>query len=1199
MSRFPGNIIKLPNVTPTQSSASGVWSLKDQMVYQRNNLWPFQRDPYFNYTTLLLQGNVPNTTGPQAMNLPLSYNADASTNNFLVTPNGDVGPRPFSPYFGGNYSSFFNALTDGISAPGGTAFALGTADFTVECWIYPTTSSDNQNIMTMSESGNNYFLLGINTATVKQPFMLVGGTQYLGPATLNMNAWNHIAAVKRSNSITVFTNGVAGSSASNTTDLNRTNLAFIVGRAWGTGGGNYYGYVSNARLVKGTAVYTSNFTPPIDPLQNISGTSLLACQANRFIDNSTANSGAGWALTVTGTPRITDNSPFVSTDFTTGAGYFDGNGDYLSAAANSVFDITGDFTVDSWIYLTADPATNGSGNKLAAIAGYSNGSTSNAGWELYVNFTGNTLSMTSWGTVNAATCSFTPVKNTWYHIAITKSGSTSSIFVNGVSQTLTVNALTINAGSSPTLNIGRSSGASSYEAYFPGYISNFRLIKGVAVYTGNFSPPSLANLGRSGATSIAAYPSTTNVNTSFAESATSLLTLQTRAPSQNINFIDSSPNEFIVTKNGNTTQGTFSPFSPTGWGNYFNGSTDYLSLSDNAAWNMGSGDFTAECWIYPTSFANQGMILGQWSGDVGGTGLNWALMFDSGGSGYLRFLTSSNGSGVLFDLSTSTTSFTLTLNTWQHIAGVRNGNTFTIYVNGVSRATTTSASSLYDATNNFTIGAESSTTAQYFTGYISNIRLIKGQALATGNFTPPTALASSTVVGWTGTNVPTQSITGTVSLLTCQSNRFVDNGPNNFTITRNGSPSVQAFSPFAPANAVSPLVTGGSGYFDGGASSSSDYLNVTSSSLYRIEVNTTWTIECWVYALSLASTPVLITNTTNGASTGHSLYLNAGVPTLTQFGNAAFASTATINANAWNHIAVVCNSNSGTFYVNGSTAGTFTWGSGSAGGPLFVGAGYTGSNTLNGYISGVRYVVGSIVVPAGVPTTPPTAIPNTSLLLNFTNGAAVDATGKGIAETIAGTQLTVTKATNNYLTGGASVKMTGSGDYIKYAPSVLHDIAGGDFVIEGWFYFTDLSADRAMVSKYGNSSETGGGLGYVLQWFQSGSALRFVLGNSSGDQLYTWSWSPSINTWYYVAVSRNGTNGRAYVGTSGTANQIGSTLTLVTNDLVSPNSLQVGKTHTVAQYLLGYTSSIRITKGSARGYTGSTISIPTGPFPIG
>ena len=60
---------------------------------------------------------------------------------------------------------------------------------------------------------------------------------------------------------------------------------------------------------------------------------------------------------------------------------------------------------------------------------------------------------------------------------------------------------------------------------------------------------------------------------------------------QNNTFLDSSTNAFSITRNGNTTQGTFSPFSQTGWGNYFDGSGDYLSGPTNNAVSTFTGRF--------------------------------------------------------------------------------------------------------------------------------------------------------------------------------------------------------------------------------------------------------------------------------------------------------------------------------------------------------------------------------------------------------------------------------------------------------------------------------------------------------------------------------------------------------------------------------------------------------------------------------
>ena len=81
--------------------------------------------------------------------------------------------------------------------------------------------------------------------------------------------------------------------------------------------------------------------------------------------------------------------------------------------------------------------------------------------------------------------------------------------------------------------------------------------------------------------------------------------------SQNNTFLDSSTNNFTITRNGNTTQGTFSPYGNL-WSNYFDGSGDYLTVADNAALDLGGGQYTIEAWVYPTALNNYDCIIGKW-----------------------------------------------------------------------------------------------------------------------------------------------------------------------------------------------------------------------------------------------------------------------------------------------------------------------------------------------------------------------------------------------------------------------------------------------------------------------------------------------------------------------------------------------------------------------------------------------------------
>ena len=147
---------------------------------------------------------------------------------------------------------------------------------------------------------------------------------------------------------------------------------------------------------------------------------------------------------------------------------------------------------------------------------------------------------------------------------------------------------------------------------------------------------------------------------------------------QNNTFLDSSSNTFTITRNGNTTQGTFSPFSVAEgeWSNYFDGSGDYLTVADNAAFQVGSGAFTLECWVYLTTTGTDIRIYSYQPASGTASVMNlyrlatnvFALALrDSGGSGYTEYTTTS----------------TVLANTWYHVAAARDASgNIAIWVNG-------------------------------------------------------------------------------------------------------------------------------------------------------------------------------------------------------------------------------------------------------------------------------------------------------------------------------------------------------------------------------------------------------------------------------------------------------------------------------------------------------------------------------------
>ena len=190
---------------------------------------------------------------------------------------------------------------------------------------------------------------------------------------------------------------------------------------------------------------------------------------------------------------------------------------------------------------------------------------------------------------------------------------------------------------------------------------------------------------------------------------------------QNNTFLDGSTNNFTITRNGNTTQGTFSPYGPN-WSNYFDGVGDYLSFPNNAVFAFGTGSFTIEFWVNGPLATDKFFLTGRQA--IG------TMLITTGGyestAGVLRYVGTSTivSSNVIMD------------NTWHHCAIVRNGSSnITLYVDGVSVGTGTDTSNYTNTTGIWYIASNdtSGVGQNLLTGYISNLRIVKGTALYTSN----------------------------------------------------------------------------------------------------------------------------------------------------------------------------------------------------------------------------------------------------------------------------------------------------------------------------------------------------------------------------------------------------------------------------------------------------------------------------------
>ena len=463
----------------------------------------------------------------------------------------------------------------------------------------------------------------------------------------------------------------------------------------------FNGKISNLRIVKGTALYTADFVPSTTPLTAVANTTLLACATSSIKDISPSNV----ALTPIGVPKIFQDSPFDKTPIqanvtTLGSAFFDGTGDYLTIPYHPSFNIPAStpFTFECWVYTTSTaffPIINRNWNYGSSGPTYS--------------FSLNNGTTPSWGIAGTGSATYVMMPNgiagtlgQWNHYVFCRDDSNvCRMFTNGVealSSTRTDSqAMTASSGS---MYIGVSSNLAS--PYANGQISKLRFVVGSCLYTESFVPPTA--------------PLTAIANTS-------LLTCQSNS------FIDNSTNAFTITKSGDAKITTLQPFAANNTSRfssvYFAAKTDYLAIEPDPTIVRFPGDFTFECWVYPTLTTTT--FWGIWdSRNAGATANPLAFSLDPLASAVAGSYRMSYYNGTKYYGTT-----TVLWNQWTHVAWVRSGTTMTFYVNGVAGGTATiSGAQIGNVTSTpIYIGSKDNNLTNYGTnGYISDLRITNGYA---------------------------------------------------------------------------------------------------------------------------------------------------------------------------------------------------------------------------------------------------------------------------------------------------------------------------------------------------------------------------------------------------------------------------------------------------------------------------------------
>ena len=299
------------------------------------------------------------------------------------------------------------------------------------------------------------------------------------------------------------------------------------------------------------------------------------------------------------------------------------------------------------------------------------------------------------------------------------------------------------------------------------------------------------------------YTLTTNDATSITGALT--LTAGALVAPYNItsaSFLSAGPYSKSIT--GSTTTYTITGAGATAWSfgstgsALFNGSTQNFSVATNAAFDFASSSFTIEAWVYLNATGTAQCIQSTYPAAFAGT---TGYEFLTTTSNFLQFDTFLTG----VNQTITATNQALTSGVWTHVAVVNDAGTYNLYVNGTQ---CTYTSNLTQAVNSggaaVTFGRSLYTSFQHpLNGYMTNIRVVKGVAVYTGNFTVPTAPLLPTQSS--GTNISAITGTQTSLLLSTPSNSLTtDYSVNNFTVTNTGTATANILSPFA---VTSPGIT--------------------------------------------------------------------------------------------------------------------------------------------------------------------------------------------------------------------------------------------------------------------------------------------------------------------------------------------------------------------------------------------------------
>lgn len=1023
--------------------------------------------------------------------------------------------------------------------------ALGTADFTIEMWVrFGAATGSGVQIFDGRPASTNgaYPDFGYVSSSGGFIYNTNGATQIVG-GTGNINQWYHTAIVRIAGVTKLYIDGLAKGSFTDSTSYLATTMTLGVNSFSAI---NLNGFIDDVRITAGYGRYNTDFAPPTKtyPYGGAAGIDQYFDYNTTLMHFEGANGGTTFtdtinnAITVTGTPTTS------TTQFKYGTSSLSLNGSSYVSIPNVAFGANA-FTVEGWFYPTSLPTN-------LNFFGQDNGSGSNPKLVLYMSVGVYAVDGGSLGTISTST---NVVANIWTHIAIVRQGvgaNQTFIYINGtLAGTGTIASAT---GMTQPFNIGYIGEA--FGAKFIGFVDDFRITNGVARYTSNF------------------VPSTTVFLDSFSVADVDPYAYYTSALVRGDGTQGSTTFTDVV--GGHTLTATNVIVDTTikrfGTGAMKFVATGIVQATAGPEFTINGGDFTMEAWCYPTAYVSVGAVI--------------ANMNSSGGAGFVLYI---NTSGFLvlstpaaILLNSSSSSITVPLNQWSHVAACRTGTSCTIWINGVQAAVATTSTVYTDP--NFTIGGTIGN-VNNFNGYIDEARFSKGIGRYTSGFKPVLQPFSSASIGTTYEAYPRN-----VGLLchfdgTNGSTTFVDSAAGK-TPTLSGSPTIStAQSKFGGASVNIPT---------------NAYLQYASSTDFNIGAGD-FTAEFWVNFINLPAGGNADLLTFDGTSTFNpTLFIwNDGtvfLRTSQTSGNILVVNHGMV-INTWYHFAMVKQGSVYTLYRNGVTLGSAT------------GAGIVSENKslriggvgFNGYIDdlritkGIARYAGQFIPPSAAFTNPGTTeysqryatdtlAANVKCHIDFDGVVVTDATNTSLV-----TNTGVVNTTRTFIQGGAGI-FAGSTTKLTVPANAVFAPGTGDFTIEAWVNTTAAAIFGADTTNRASAiwAQTANGNNY--------SILHLVSDNTTITPKYIGGGAASVlgptlvsGVWNHVAVVRS--SGVITIYTNGVAGSSTAGATAMNDVTLVPTIGQVSWSTTVMPYI-GLMDNVRYT--SAARYVTNFIPTPAG-----